>query len=347
MENNSNPSHQQQPMFTDENCPANMVFNPLPSGYYNSSMSTPSLYTPYPQQQQQPTYAPAGADDASSVGSLGGDLPTGNSHCCSSLNAPTKMKTCLNISMDARCNPYERPPYSFISLITMAIINAPNKKLTLSQIYNFIETKYPYYRTNAKRWQNSVRHSLSFNDCFVKVPRMPDNPGKGSYWAMHPQSGDMFLNGCFLRRHSRFKDEKKGAKPASALDHQGHSSQVDAHTQPLTSVLSQSQPPSQSLLPPPLQSNFLQNREPYYFNGETETLAAAMNQQFTINPPQMMHMQQPPQSYYPDYSSLPSMVQPMTEFTLEFPACSGNVAVRVQEEVEQDQNVSSSLAQLK
>ncbi|XP_065352935.1 hepatocyte nuclear factor 3-gamma-like [Cloeon dipterum] len=259
------------------------------------------------------------------------------------------MKTCSNVSMDARCNPYERPPYSFISLITIAIMESPNRKLTLSQIYNYIETKYPYYRTNAKRWQNSVRHSLSFNDCFIKVPRTPDNPGKGSYWAMHPKSGDMFLNGCFLRRHSRFRDEKKDAKPGSALDQQCHSQVVGAHTQPLTSVLtSQSQPPAQSLLPPPLQSNFLQNREPYYFNGETDTLAAAMNQQFTINPAQMMQMQHHPQSYYPDYSSLPSMVQPLAEFTLELPACSGNnAAVRVQEEVEQDQNVPSSLAQLK
>ena len=64
---------------------------------------------------------------------------------------------------------------------------------------------FPFYRQNQQRWQNSIRHSLSFNDCFVKVPRTPDKPGKGSFWALHPNSGNMFENGCYLRRQKRFK----------------------------------------------------------------------------------------------------------------------------------------------
>ena len=100
---------------------------------------------------------------------------------------------------------HAKPPYSYISLITMAIQNSNSKMLTLAEIYQFIMDLFPFYRQNQQRWQNSIRHSLSFNDCFIKVPRTPDKPGKGSFWTLHPNSGNMFENGCYLRRQKRFK----------------------------------------------------------------------------------------------------------------------------------------------
>ena len=102
-----------------------------------------------------------------------------------------------------------KPPFSYISLITMAIQHSPHHMCTLSEIYQYIMENFPFYRSNQQRWQNSIRHSLSFNDCFVKVPRTPDKPGKGSFWGLHPESGNMFENGCFLRRQKRFKCEKE------------------------------------------------------------------------------------------------------------------------------------------
>ncbi|PSN48418.1 Fork head domain-containing protein FD4 [Blattella germanica] len=99
----------------------------------------------------------------------------------------------------------QKPPYSYISLTAMAIWSSPEKMLPLSDIYRFITERFPYYRRNTQRWQNSLRHNLSFNDCFIKIPRRPDRPGKGAYWALHPAALDMFENGSLLRRRKRFK----------------------------------------------------------------------------------------------------------------------------------------------
>ncbi|KAL3115984.1 hypothetical protein niasHT_007284 [Heterodera trifolii] len=99
----------------------------------------------------------------------------------------------------------QKPPFSYIWLTYMAIQNSEDKMLPLTDIYNFIMDRFPFYRQNTRRWQNSLRHNLSFNDCFIKVPRRSDKPGKGSCWAIHPKAIKMFENGSCLRRQKRFK----------------------------------------------------------------------------------------------------------------------------------------------
>lgn len=125
-----------------------------------------------------------------------------------------------------------KPPYSYISLTAMAIQSSARKMLSLSEIYQFIIDHFPFYRENQQRWQNSLRHNLSFNDCFIKIPRRPDQPGKGSYWSLHPDCGAMFENGSFLRRRKRFKSIRKsyGEMGKVSTTHHAHRKSAQLQT---------------------------------------------------------------------------------------------------------------------
>ncbi|CAH0577964.1 unnamed protein product [Chrysodeixis includens] len=93
-----------------------------------------------------------------------------------------------------------KPPYSYVALITMAIQNSQTKRATLSEIYAYITKEFPFFEKNKKGWQNSIRHNLSLNECFIKVPREGGGERKGNYWTLDPQCGEMFENGNFRRR---------------------------------------------------------------------------------------------------------------------------------------------------
>ncbi|XP_046959972.1 forkhead box protein K1 isoform X1 [Vanessa cardui] len=96
-----------------------------------------------------------------------------------------------------------KPPYSYAQLIVQAVASAQDKQLTLSGIYSYITKHYPYYRTADKGWQNSIRHNLSLNRYFIKVPRSQEEPGKGSFWRIDPQSEGKLIELAFRPRRPR------------------------------------------------------------------------------------------------------------------------------------------------
>lgn len=86
-----------------------------------------------------------------------------------------------------------KPAYSYATLIGMAILRAPQRRLTLAQIYKWISETFSYYRAGETGWQNSIRHNLSLNKAFIKQERPKDDPGKGNYWAIEPGFERQFM----------------------------------------------------------------------------------------------------------------------------------------------------------
>ncbi|KAJ5467722.1 Winged helix-turn-helix transcription repressor DNA-binding [Penicillium sp. IBT 31633x] len=99
-----------------------------------------------------------------------------------------------------------KPPYSYATLIAQAIFSSEEEKLTLNSIYNWIMEKYAFYRHSQSGWQNSIRHNLSLNKAFQKVPRRTDEPGKGMKWQIAVE----------YREEYRKKQMRKGGTQSSA-----------------------------------------------------------------------------------------------------------------------------------
>nr|AUR44904.1 foxm1 [Andrias davidianus] len=80
----------------------------------------------------------------------------------------------------------ERPPYSYMAMIQFAINSTDRKRMTLKEIYTWIEDHFPYFKHIAKPgWKNSIRHNLSLHDMFV---RETSANGKISFWTIHPDA---------------------------------------------------------------------------------------------------------------------------------------------------------------
>uniref|UniRef100_S4RI60 Fork-head domain-containing protein n=1 Tax=Petromyzon marinus TaxID=7757 RepID=S4RI60_PETMA len=97
-----------------------------------------------------------------------------------------------------------KPPYSYIALIAMALRDSASGRLTLAEINDYLIARFDFFRGSYTGWRNSIRHNLSLNECFVKVLRDPSRPwGKDNYWMLNPASEYTFADGVFRRRRKR------------------------------------------------------------------------------------------------------------------------------------------------
>ncbi|KRX74900.1 Forkhead box protein J1.2 [Trichinella sp. T6] len=112
-------------------------------------------------------------------------------------NWQVEWTTTTSKSIDYKMEPI-KPPYSYAQLIAMAMQAHGNQKVLLTNIYGWIRENFAYFRSNDTTWQNSVRHNLSLNKQFIKVPRDSRDKGKGSYWMLDPRMKDSY---CLRQRN--------------------------------------------------------------------------------------------------------------------------------------------------
>ena len=112
----------------------------------------------------------------------------------------------------------QKPNYSYIALIVMAIQASEEKRLTLSEIYSFLQKNFPFFRGSYTGWKNSVRHNLSLNECFRKLPKgMGTKPGKGHYWTLDAAAEFMFEEGSFRRRPRGYRRKCQALQQAGIV----------------------------------------------------------------------------------------------------------------------------------
>ena len=124
-----------------------------------------------------------------------------------------------------------KPPQSYATLIGMAILRAPHRRLTLAQIYKWISDSFSFYNLKDTGWQNSIRHNLSLNNKFIKQERPKDDPGKGSYWAIKPNEEQHFLKDKAVRRPT--SSSGINMKPSAQLSSESNVSRYPTPIQPM------------------------------------------------------------------------------------------------------------------
>lgn len=208
-----------------------------------------------------------------------------------------------------------KPPYSYATMITQAILSNPDGVMSLSEIYNWISSHYAYYKYSKAGWQNSIRHNLSLNKAFEKVPRRPNEPGKGMKWQISESYKDDFMkkiqNGTLLKsrrgssvsrtlqihlatHHSLPESQGSGSENRQMMDYRGtpngHMYQKVTQPMPYTGL-----PPNQ-MQPHMGYGGHVMNGYPMQQFNTPQGYTG--NPQMPNQPHLQQHQQQPPQQQF-------------------------------------------------
>ncbi|WVF66868.1 hypothetical protein IAT40_001611 [Kwoniella sp. CBS 6097] len=173
-----------------------------------------------------------------------------------------------------------KPTATFATIIHRSLQCLPRGRGTLGEVCNWVAGEWEWFRLNVDSgWQNSIRHNLSLNKAFLKVPRIPeDDPeSKGSVWIIDPEEGPIFeekqkkdamktaskdKNADVRREKERIRAEEKAKKQREAAMEAARNPQysqiqraIPVAPRPLARPISQIQPSAPAAPPAPVSAN--------------------------------------------------------------------------------------------
>ena len=204
------PNYYTENMYFDEY----YQFPPIQEYHGNNSEDTgegmeTSGHFPHPSQIYQPLYSKHYSMGLSSgIGGVGGAKSNSLSDYAAAKHLSPNFAISDPNEIAAHYKDGSKPPFSYASLIAQAILASPDQRMTLSSIYHWIIGSYPYYANQSNGWQNSIRHNLSLNKCFIKLPRTEHESGKGAFWTFDPNYLHLYENGYLRKRRVKLPSPK-------------------------------------------------------------------------------------------------------------------------------------------
>ncbi|KAI9806283.1 MAG: hypothetical protein M1825_006398 [Sarcosagium campestre] len=161
---------------------SHMASHQLPMSSSSQHLPPTSHYSSSGHAPLAPAIRVAVKRRASTPPSARGPDPDSKNKQSPAYNRGLMLESTEDVDYSSEANKDLKPPYSYATMIAQAILDSDEEKLTLNNIYQWIMDRYAFYRRSQSGWQNSIRHNLSLNKAFEKIPRRTDEPGKGMKW---------------------------------------------------------------------------------------------------------------------------------------------------------------------